>query len=246
MTDADVLDDVDESPSEKTRLNEMLEGASPERLKSIELLLGMPDEKAAKYGEALSLLELANCDTTALRVAIRRVQSESGPELIKLRTPTRIFKFMKDEDNPDEGFYHRGFHVKSIDAEQRSAISISASKRLSFFSKNKIKTGNLTEEDVMQSITALFDSEDFAEFLTETDSIYRKIVVKNIVEVEVGDDGVVKKPLKLVAKALGDILYDTDLIPQSILNKLEEDLRLLVDEQDLMGKNSQMADILGS
>lgn len=224
----------------KSKLLHMIESASSERLKTIELLLSMPDTRAAKYGEALSLLIDADYDVTALKVALRHIQKEAGPDIIKLRTPTRIFKFLKDEDDPDAGYYYRAFYVKTITVEQRSAISTAAAKRLRLFTSRGIDTTNTSPEYVSKKMTELFDSDEFAEFLTQPDSMYRQIVSENIVEVEVDAQGVLEKPIQ---KASSEFALAPDDIPQYILNKLEEDLRLLIDEQDLLGKNLQMADI---
>lgn len=250
MTDAIIEEVKSEKDEAKEKLRGLIENASPERLQSIGLLLEMPDVRAAKYGEVLSLLIDADYDVVKLRVAIGRVQVESELEIIKLRTKTRVFRFLKDEDVLDAGFYYRAFYVKTITTEQKAAIKEATTNRLKFFTDKGAKVGDGSPESSMKAVASMFESEEFADMLANPDDSYRKIVLQNVVEVVVDDEGVVTKPTQPVKGGMVTVKSEESVFPlpnqlqENILNKLEDDLRLLIDEQDMLGKNSQMADML--
>lgn len=229
-----------EESKEKTNVDKVIEiarKASPERLESMIHLFEMSNERAAKYGEALSLLIDSDYDITNIKLAIKRIKDERGMDIIKTRTNTRVFKFYKDEDNPSAGFTYRAFYVNSITTEQKIAIQHEAAERTRFFTKKGVNIDENTPGSAMKSLIEAIDSDDFESILTSSNKIYRKIVLENIQEVGIDEEGNIIKPISNILKG------DTP-IPEAVLLALEEDIRLLIDEQGLMGKNSLMADML--
>lgn len=224
----------------KDNLNSRISAASPERLQTIETLLGMSDERVAKYGDALSLLLDAEYDVTVLKQAMKDVMDARGTDIIRLRTKVRVFKFPKDEDDLKLGFTYRAFYVKTITSEQKIAIQQRAAEKTKYLVEKGVSLDDESPESALKSLVEIIKSDQFATFLSDPNNIYRKIVTDNTVEVLINDEGVVKKPIVEVSRADGEI------IPESVYASLEEDLRYLIDEQNIMGKNSQMADMLGS
>lgn len=217
-------------------VRELIEGASPERLESIKALLSMDDTRANQYGEALSLLSEADYNTGTLKLAIQKVKDEEGLEIVRTRTKARVFKFLKDEDNPDKGFDYMAFYVKMMTAEQKLKYQQYASDKVRELAKSGLDIGKLNKDNPSEALEFL-KSEHFYQMLSEPNKVMRDIIKANMVQVAVDDEG----------NIVSDRYIEPELqeLPEIIYIRLEEDLRLLMEQQGVMGKNSQMADILG-
>jgi len=238
---------TDEKTQVKKDVLDLIEGASSERLQAISALLNMSDEKAVSYGDALSLLSESEYNTGTLRLAIAKVKDEQGLQIVRTRTSVRVFKYLIDEDDVDGGYNYRGFYVRMITPEQKVAISTSAVAKLQSF----IGHQNMTEEELKKNPTKMLDfiqSDAFVSIMSEPNQKIREIVIENMVEIEVGDDGAVRKPIHAISTWHQDneneIMFQIkEDVPEFILLQLEDDLRLLMEQQGVMVKNLPMTDM---
>jgi len=219
----------------KGKILELIEKASPERLQTIQVLLDMTEERAASYGEAFSLYTESDYNIGTLKIAIAKVKGEQGLQIVRTRTTTRVFKYFIDEDDPSAGYRYRGFYVKMVTPEQKVAISVSTVSRLqSFIGKQNITEAELKKHP--EKIVDFLQSEGFTSLMSEPNRKIREIVIANMVELNVDENG---KPVVL---EVGEIEAPGP-IEEFILLQLEDDLRLLLEQQSVLAKNLPMTDM---
>lgn len=234
------MTEIDETQV-KSEVLELIEKASLERLQTIQVLLEMTEERSVSYGEAFSLLSESDYNMGTLKIAIARVKDEQGLQIVRTRTTTRVFRYLIDEDDPDAGYRYRGFYVNMITPEQKVAISVSTVGRLQSF----IGKQNITEEELKkhpEKMIGFLQSEGFISLMSEPNKKIREIVIANMVEIQVNHDGKAVKPIVKTSDILleGDSVPD---IPEFVLLQLEDDLRLLLEQQSVLTKNLPMTDM---
>ena len=213
-------------------VNELIDGASPERLEAAHLLFSLSDERAAIYGDALSLLMEANYNLGTLKQAVINVNDEQGLDIVRTRTKIRVFRYLNDEDDPASGFVYRAFYVDMITPEQKIAIGAGKADRL-----KEVLAGSFTEADLKDNpakVIEFLNSESFMGLMVEPNKVLRKIVKEGMHEVGVDDQGNIVKPLKHIDGLACD---------EYIYQKLEEDLAMLIEQQGILVKNSPMTDM---
>jgi len=227
--------DVYEAEAAKAAISELIEGASIERLQAMRSLLSLSDARAVTYGDALSLIIDTDYNIGALKQAIQKIKDEQGLMTVRTRTAVRVFKYLKDEDNPDSGYVYRGFYVKTVTPEQKIAIGVGKADKF----KEMIGSG-FTEKDIAnkpKKMLEFLNSDAFKSLMTEPNKAMRKIVLENMVEVKVGSDGNVKIPQLIFLEK------DIEEVEEFVLQQLEEDLAMLIEQQGILAKNSLMTDI---
>lgn len=234
MTEDNITNtDAEDLENTKAAVNELLKGASPERLQAMHTLLSLSDARAVIYGDALSLLIDTEYNVGTLKQAISNVKDEQGLQMVRTRTAVRVFKYLEDEDNPAEGFKYRAFYVNTITPEQKIAIGVGNADRLKEMLKSSFTEKNVTNDP--KKMLEFINSESFRTLMTEPNKIMRDIVLENMTEVIVDKDGVVEKPLNK-----RELLSDCQ---EFILLQLEEDLGMLIEQQGILAKNSLMTAI---
>jgi len=233
----------------KQKVLELVDRASLERLQAITSLLNLSDDKAVAYGDALSLLTESDYNIGTLKIAIAKVKDEQGLQIVRTRTTVRVFKYLIDEDDPDGGYMYRGFYVSMITPEQKIAISASAVTKLQTF----IAGQNITDKELQknpQKMIEFIQSDEFVNIMIEPNKQIREIILANMFEVRVGEDCKVIKPLQYTDKVMANpdgtpIFPELSLppVPEFILLQLEDDLRLLMEQQGVMAKNLPMTDM---
>lgn len=241
---ADNADEANEANEAKKLASELLEGASLERLQAITSLLSLPDAKAMVYGDALSLIIDTEYNIGILKQAVRDIKEEEGLKIIRTRTTVRVFKYYKDEDDPSIGFIYRAFYVSAVTPEQKIALGVGKTDQF----RNLLSKG-FTEKDIQnkpEKLLELINSDAFEDLMVEPNKVMRSIVLENMVEVLVSEDGIVKKPARKLSKVLPDrelsMVLDNPH-EESVLQQLEEDLALLIEQQGILAKNPLMTDM---
>ena len=217
----------------KESLVKLLDGASPERVQAATSLFGLSDEKAVLFGDALVLLDDTEYNLAILKQAVRKVKDESDLLLVRTRTNVRVFKYLEDEDNPDGGYKYRAFYVKTITPEQKIALGVGKADRL-----KEMIGGALGHKDFAnkpEKIIEFLNSEAFVTLLTEPNRLMRKVVLENMVEVGVSEEGKAGQPFLE--------LEESAPYEEFLLQELEVDLSLLIESQGVLAKNSLMTDM---
>lgn len=231
-----MIDNTEKTDTKQLRgsVDELLTDASPERLQAAVSLFSLSDEKAVIYGDALSLIIDADYNIATMRQAMQEVKDQQGLDIVRTRTKARVFKYLMDEDNPENGFVYRAFYVKTITPEQKIALGVGQAEKL----KEMLGTSMVGEDFTKnpEKILEFINSEAFTVLLTEPNKIMRKVIKENAVEVEVKFDGVLTKPLVPASMTF-------DKTEEFIYKQLEEDLAALIEQQGIMGKNLSMTGI---
>ena len=226
--------DMENKEEVKAAVSELIERADPERLEAAYRLFSLSEKNAILWGDALSLLIDTDYNIGTLKQAIAKIKDEQGLMIVRTRTTVRVFKYLRDEDRPDENYDYRAFYVKMITPEQKIAIGVGKAERM-----REALGSSFTEKDITADpakIVEFIKSDSFVTLLVEPNKLMRKIVLENMVEVGVNDEG-----LPYLFPELKQL--DSGKCEEFIFQALEEDLALLIEQQGILAKNSLLTDI---